>query len=1346
MKAKILFSISLLFLVGELIAQCTFTVNVTKKNATCGYNGAVYAELSFPSNSSVYDFQGFTYYLEKSSEPGVPVTSVNNIDPVIGNLAPETYNLIVKGLCISTQTVVERQVNNIIINQAVIDPFTVRYVGVGYKSLPNYGTGELKFNISGDNIGLTFTVDILEHPAAYTGPKRIIVNRGEVIIGKLIGSATEPYRFLFSDGCRNVTTGTYYVDELPSDFPTLDKTIFRINPNCQRIDNKVVPAMDLSKVILTMGIDRDFINEYSRDWYECGYNLTTNDPATAQWSDRHAEQILIPSLISYKEYAGNGDESTLGTPHTWMRLKQKPDVVESYQTKVRCKKPEYHIMYDLNSMDAELTFVPIFERDNDSFAESQSWHYGPIQIVASGVGYESITYNPNVDGAKFPTMRMFMEEQFRGIYNFSATMGDGTNQYILDLGAYDIRPKAYVRLEYLTGNIPCVNFSSAMIRARTYMPPINTSTCRSILWFQDKNWIYTPYPSSGETYPSSLIPIQRGRDKSHYNDWLYLTSSTPDGRDSDYKPIPHQTYRWKVDVHPSDGGVFSFPPEELVESVTISAPQYPEVQGNYITPLNSLSQGRKTCQGFTFTLDRDEIWNKVKVAGTNTTYPYVTLFAIHDTPYGWQSIHSSTLDFSTGNTRDPSYINLHTAGSVIQFTVSEEWPIKYRDTTYPVYLCAVPNQSGSGAPNGLFLQRILNEGCYWRSADPINVSLNDLATVFIDDENTGGYRCSATSAGHLFIGMKESGTYKVTIQDRAGTPESKKSIEFTGTEGHISGLPTHISDYIMEVTVLDSGGNTCLSGSETREIYIQSLDNPRLAGYERGTDCVTGDREDLFLRATSIVRTNYKWIDPQGQVITTATTGAKTYPGNNDITNTAKSEDCIIRLPADKIKEGQYFCIVEVNSECNPVVARTPYVSLSGGVPLYWRTDAVDSNWNNDSNWNDALGRIAYRVPNKCTDVFIPGKVNTYYPNLDPNTTTGEAMCRDITFQYGAQTMYTNLLNYDRAFVEYNFNYYGTGITPVEGDLPLVNADEVNNPSGAITDGVTLARNRWWMLASPLKEMTTGDFNLMAKPYTFSALYNKKINTYNNYIFNIKDGTEDNFFSSISGNDIKLSDHYNSFMLWIPSYTQSPGGDQSILNNLQGIIRYPYFDDDNIKNIRKITHNNTVTKIPQYNVTDPDRTTTGSLITRSYYDEVRRLYKANRFVYEESNGNIGTDSEGNPVYKLNIAADLTRKNGKVMIGNPFMAPIDFVQFWVTNRTKIMDYYYILENGIWKKSTIYDFPVIAPQQAFIIELTDKTGATELDFEVKKIIRTDRTQIRPTSLGAEYLELKDNTIPK
>ncbi|MDU1890773.1 MAG: hypothetical protein E6767_08790 [Dysgonomonas sp.] len=1329
MKSKILFTMLLLLFVGEAMAQCAFSVDVTRKNATCGHNGGIYANLSFLSNSSEYDFQGFTYHLERSAEPGIPITSVNNVDPVIGNLAPDTYNLIVRGLCISSQTVVEQKVFDIVVSQRVVEPFTVRYIGTGYKSLPNYGTGELKFSITGANIGLSFTVDILEHPVAYTGPKKLIVEKGNITIDGLVGSDAEPYKFMFSDGCRNVTTAAYYVEQLPSDFPSSDKTVFLINPNTGEVDGKVIPAVDLSKVRLSMGITNKYRNEYSRDWYECGYNLTTNNPSTAIWTTTHSEGLLIPSLISYKEYAQNGDNSTLGTPYTWMRLKQNPNDKQAYQTKVRCRKPEYHMMYDLNSMDAILTFEPIFESDSESWARSMSWHYGPITVKAVGPGYFDTSYNPASDGTNYPKLNMFMEPSFRGEYNFTVTMGEGANQYTLDLGNYDIRPKAYAELDFLTGNVPCVNFSSAMIRAKTYLPKKQTATCYSIFWFQDKNWVYTPYPPDGETYPSSLIPIQRGKDKFHYNNWIYLTSSNPDGSDSDYKPIPHQTYRWKVDVYPSDGGVFNFPPEQLEKTITISAPQYPEVVGGYVTPLTSLSQGRKTCQGFTFTLNRDEIWNKMKVEGTNINYPYVTLFAMYDRGInGWTSIYSTTLEFTGSTASSKSFIGLESAQEVVEFTVSEEWPLRRGDNTYPVYLCAIPNRYGSGAPTGNYLQRIITEGCYWRSSEPITVNLNDLSTVMIDDEKTGGYRCTSTSAGIMYIGMKEAGTYQVNIKNRARSLDFERTIDFTGTQGVISGLPAHISDYIVEVTVLDSQGNNCLSGSETREIHIQSLYNPRLAGYERGTDCVTGDREDLYLRATSIVHTSYKWYDPQGNVITTALTGAKTYPGDNDITDIPKGEDCIIRLPADMIKEGQYSCVVSVNSDCNPVIAKTPYVSLSGGVPLYWRVDAVDANWNNDENWNDALGQIAYRVPNKCTDVFIPGKVNSFYPNLDANITIGEAMCRDITFQYGAQTLFTNLLNYDRAFVEYNFKYYGSGVIPEEGDLPQINSDEYNNPSGSFSDGKTLSRNRWWMLASPLKEMATGDFELMGSPYTFNALYNKKLDFYNNYVFNIKNETEDNFFSVVSDNTLRLSDYYNAFVLWMPSYTRAVGGSQNILDNLQGIIRYPYFDDENIKRIRQISHNNTVTSLKKFNIANPAQSLGVNSVNRSYYDVIQTLYQANRFVYEDRDGNIAKDEFGNPVYKLKIKADAERVNGKVMIGNPFMAPIDFRLFWKKNQSKIQGYYYILENDIWKMFEMASNPVIAPQQAFVIELIDKTGTVELDFDINEIV-VNNFQVRP-----------------
>lgn len=99
-----------------------------------------------------------------------------------------------------------------------------------------------------------------------------------------------------------------------------------------------------------------------------------------------------------------------------------------------------------------------------------------------------------------------------------------------------------------------------------------------------------------------------------------------------------------------------------------------------------------------------------------------------------------------------------------------------------------------------------------------------------------------------------------------------------------------------------------------------------------------------------------------------------------------------------------------------------------------WKTEAVDSDWNNPENWSDG-------VPGKCTRVTISSGAD-YYPVITADTDP-EAMCHTIHFEFGGEVAGTPFLDYDSASVD-----------------------------------LTLDNSRWYMLSAPLMDMYAGDYFL----------------------------------------------------------------------------------------------------------------------------------------------------------------------------------------------------------------------------------------------------------------------------
>jgi len=164
-------------------------------------------------------------------------------------------------------------------------------------------------------------------------------------------------------------------------------------------------------------------------------------------------------------------------------------------------------------------------------------------------------------------------------------------------------------------------------------------------------------------------------------------------------------------------------------------------------------------------------------------------------------------------------------------------------------------------------------------------------------------------------------------------------------------------------------------------------------------------------------------------------------------------------------------------------VTYTTHFSV-GAIPILWTpgnntlgTGDEKRNWNIPANWTPAI------VPSACNDVYIPGNL-AYYPMLDDAT---PEECRDIYFIFGSELGRPDLLTYRRAYVQMDFDLkQSTQQKNNNQNLVLGNYSTANRLLySAAVSATPMARERWYMLSSPLKKVLTGDLGFGGFPLTY---------------------------------------------------------------------------------------------------------------------------------------------------------------------------------------------------------------------------------------------------------------------
>jgi hypothetical protein len=166
--------------------------------------------------------------------------------------------------------------------------------------------------------------------------------------------------------------------------------------------------------------------------------------------------------------------------------------------------------------------------------------------------------------------------------------------------------------------------------------------------------------------------------------------------------------------------------------------------------------------------------------------------------------------------------------------------------------------------------------------------------------------------------------------------------------------------------------------------------------------------------------------------------------------------------------------------------------------------------------------------------------------------------------------------------------------------------------------------------------------------------------------------------------------------------------DHTHLENLKGVIELPHFENSNIAAHRPHHDYRLVNGIYSSIYQRFNDTT---LIYEDVYDTIPRTYQSNRFIFENERDTVDV-MEYNGV-RIPVYTQVINTAGRTMIGNPFMAQLDFDKLYEFNQAAINNFYeiydgntssflhYRYQNGVGTSAGMTN--AIAPLQGFVIDV-------------------------------------------
>lgn len=342
-------------------------------------------------------------------------------------------------------------------------------------------------------------------------------------------------------------------------------------------------------------------------------------------------------------------------------------------------------------------------------------------------------------------------------------------------------------------------------------------------------------------------------------------------------------------------------------------------------------------------------------------------------------------------------------------------------------------------------------------------------------------------------------------------------------------------------------------------------------------------------------------------------------------------------------------------------------------------SDAKYYDWHNPDNWvflHDGKFYPAKAVPTRCTNVHIMnlsqfelGPVDSKLraqPDLaqevTPRDLYGEPTCIDITFHSGASVFNIQQLNYRRAMVRYNFGV-AEG-TEYVSDKHIYTTEELD------TDESLYGRNALNLLAAPLHDIYAGDYSFSASPYTYQLGF-KAVPAGNSTVAKF-DASAFNDPSPLQS--ISMAGNNNCIALIVAKDTQGfnrKDSPQPVITQRRGILELPYFDRPEIANSFYHQTYDASTGQTRFQYFDGK-----AQRFRGYYSYAQRSKMAYRFIFEDpATQRIAKLADGTEGYTMAVSA--TAAGQEVMVGNPFMAPLQVVPFLEANKEVIEPYVRLL---------------------------------------------------------------------
>ena len=429
-------------------------------------------------------------------------------------------------------------------------------------------------------------------------------------------------------------------------------------------------------------------------------------------------------------------------------------------------------------------------------------------------------------------------------------------------------------------------------------------------------------------------------------------------------------------------------------------------------------------------------------------------------------------------------------------------------------------------------------------------------------------------------------------------------------------------------------------------------------------------------------------------------------------------------------------------------------------------SDAKYYDWHNPDNWvflHDGKFYPAKAVPTRCTNVHIMnlsqfelgpvGSKLRAQPDLakevTPRDLYGEPTCIDITFHSGASVFNIQQLNYRRAMVRYNFGVADG--TSYDSDRHIYTTEEVN------TDEWMYGRDELNLLSAPLYDIYAGDYSFSASPYTYQLGF-KAVPAGNSTVAQF-DASAFNDPSPLQS--ISMAGNNNSIALIVAGDEQgfkSREGKSAIVER-HGILELPYFDRPDVAKPFYHQTYDASTGQTRFQYFDGK-----AKRFRGYYSYAQRSKMAYRFIFEDpTTQRIAKLADGTEGYTMDVSA--TAAGQEVMVGNPFMAPLEVVPFLEANKEVIEPYVRILDPASVKgyeplklDGSVKTYPQITagdkkinPLGAFVVKLKSGVGpeaqlvfpTTALDSYAKQYPQSSsslrNTSGDATAETARYLSL-------